>query len=619
MSLLTYNGVTLQLVKTNVIQKTPRYSDDKTEYMWTDFIIDIVCIYNPAATSYSATGTFAPGNLPMTTDAGIRAALAQPRRPLLFQEGGISILNIPSTQADGSALDCENGPIPQVNDIVRIGSSRIFWVSFVVKASVIECPSGGFITAIASSRYMRQESIDKDFLSTLTTSGITYFRSNVLSQLAAGQNVADDYRGFIIPQPLLGYKREAVNFAIDSSGIAIRWSTTDVEQKQELGAQAAPGTAASVGITQMGCTYHSGAMTGGPMGMVSNGSVCSVNVWAQGIRGIDRYGAMAFIVGVAYQKLQNVAPIGIVTGGTVSEDIFNNRVEMSITYTVLDDQDGFPDLTVPIQNVVGNQIALPSLPNNTGLNPQPIGSQFTRGTAGYQLAVSNFATSCSESESSDPTGLNLPQDLNVPGQQFGAGITIGAFYMPPIPSPAVTAPSVRVKGKRNARGSLGNKNKVTSNPIRSDFKTTQGIIQIPIASNIQNSSPGGGNPGSQNSPPSCVNIQLFQPTSKKITKWSVERIGALPEIPDPTVPQSYKNNYTILANNISTNGIEIMADGYTPIFRASGEYSYSLLTAVQLNDTLPFDIPTWVNFTASSTTQIIPSDFESGIINNPIS
>lgn len=619
MSTLTYNGISLQLIKTNSIQKTPKYSDDKTEYMWTDFIIDLVCIYNPAATSYNSIGTYQPGNLPMTTDAGIRSALCQPRRPLLFQEGGIAILDIPSNLTDGGAIDCDNGPHPEVNDITRIGSSRIFWVSYIIKASIIECPSGGFVVPIASNRYTRQESINKDFISTLTTSGITYFRSNVLAQLGDAGN-ADYYRGYIIPQPLLGYQREAVNFALDSNGLVIRWSTTDVEQKQELGSQLVPGTAASVGITQMGLTYNAGAMSGGPMGMVSYGSICSVNTWAQGIRYIDRYGAIEFIIRVAYQKLQNVAPIGIVTGGTISEDIFNNRVEMSISYTVLDDADGFPDLTVPIQSVVGNQIDLASLPNNTGFNPQPIGSQATRGTAAYELAVSSFATACASSQSSDPTGLNLAPDLYVPSQQYGSGIQVGAFYNPGIPSPVVVAPSIRQKKKSQARGSLGNKGgQVTSNPIRSDFINTQGIIQIPIASNINTSSgSSSGNPGSQNSTPSCVNIQLFQPTSKKVTKWSVERLGALPEIPDPTVPQSYNTNYTLLANNISTNGIEIMADGYTPIFRASGEYSYSLLTSVQLNDYLPFDIPTWVNLQANQNTQIIPSDFEQGIINNPI-
>jgi hypothetical protein len=618
MSLLTYNGVTLQLVKTNMVERIVNMSDDKTEYKWTDFIIDVNCIYNPAATSYTSLGQ-SPGNLPMTTDAAIRSTLMQPRAPLLFQEGGIAILNIatPLTQ------DCDNGPIPQSINISRIGSSRIFFMQYVVKCSIIECPVGGTISPIASNRYGRIEDIDDDYLSTIYTSGVAYFRSNVLNFLG---NNADFYRAQLIPPAFSGYKRTHVNFSLDSNGTIVRWSTTDVEQKQGLGAFNNAGTAASIGITKMGLTTHVGALQGGPMGTASYGSMASVNCWAQGMKFVDRYAMLQFIVAVSFQKLQNVASIGSnLAKGEITEDVFNNRVEVSLSYVVLDDQDGFPGLFMPIQNVIGNQIVMANLPA-TQDNPQPLFSKGTRGTAAYMLAVSNFASSCAAYNPQDSTGQVVDPNSSIPGIQTGIGPQVQGFFDPGIPSPPSPQPSYRQKAKQNAR-SPGNTQATSyeSAPIKSSNVNTSGIIQIPIASNIQNSSPGGspggGNPGSQNQSPSCVNIQLFQPTSKKIVEWSQTRLGAVPEVPDPVVPSIYSNNYTLLSNTVSTNSIEVMADASSVVYRASGVYSYSLLnplspgSSMQSGQYMDFPIPPWINATPSQFTQLQPGDFESNIIN----
>jgi hypothetical protein len=616
MSQFTYNGISLQLIHTRSVERIVNLSDDKTEYKWTDFIIDIDCIYNPAATSYSSLGP-SPGNLPMVTDASIRGALLQPRQPLLYQEGGVTILNIPSN-IPGGAIDSDNGPLPQSVNITRIGSSRIFYINYVIKCSIIECPVGGTISPIASARYSRSESIDIDQISTLTTSGVAYFRTNVLVLLG---NNADFYRSYLIPPSLLGYQRTNVLFAISESGNRVMWSTTDVEKKQGLGSLTDQGSAASIGITQMGLTYHCGALQGGPMGTASYGSMASVNVWAQGMKYTNRYSMMQFIVQVAYDKLQNVAPIGMLAKADLSEDVFNNRVEMSLSYVVLDDADGFPGMFMPIQSVVGNQITIFHLPA-TNDNPQMIFSKGTRGTAAYQLAVSSFGSACAAYNPTDQTGANIDPQSGTPATQSGIGPAVTGFYSPGIPQPPTPQPSYRQKQKQQSR-SLGSPGATSyeQSPIKSSWVNTQGIVQIPVASTVASSSPGG---GGQQSTPSCVNIQLFQPTTKKVVEWSQTRLGAVPELPDPAILSNspYSNNYTLLSNTVSTNSIEVMADASTMVYRASGVYSYSLLTppapgsGMQNNGQyLAIDIPPWINLQPSSFTRIQGSDFEPGIIN----
>src|SRR5271166_3220238 len=110
MSQFIYNNIEFKLVKTNSVERIARHSDDKSQYMWTDFIIDLQFIYNPAATSYLPGAVQSYGQLPMVTDTSIRFYLLQPRQPLLYEEGGIVILSIQSNLPNGGAIDCENGP-----------------------------------------------------------------------------------------------------------------------------------------------------------------------------------------------------------------------------------------------------------------------------------------------------------------------------------------------------------------------------------------------------------------------------------------------------------------------------------------------------------------------------
>jgi hypothetical protein len=621
MSFLSYNGISLQLIKTNSVTRIPRLSDDHTEYMWTDFIIDVRFIYNPAATSYNAFGIAVPGMLPPTTDSGIRSLLLQKRAALLYQEGGQNILQVLPNLPDGSTLDSDNGPTPLSININRIGSSRIFEGNYIVKASIVECVNGSLISAIASSRYSRTEDIDQDYLSTLNTSGTTYFRTNILAALG---NVADFYRSYLIPPLLLGYKRERINFSIKSDGSSITWSCVDVEQKQELGSLSSPGTAASYGITQMGLNYSTSLLQGGPMGTASYGSICTASCWAQGMRFSDRYGMLQFCIRVAYQKLAQVAPLGMVSGGEITEDVFANRVSMTISYLVLDDGQGDADLLVPIIGTIGDQLPLPSLPNNTGVNPQPPFAKGTRGTAGYELAVSGFMNACANTTGGDTTGNLLDPQLYVPGTQYGTGPIVQPFPDPGLPAPQLYNPSLRQRGKRQQRGSLGNKSIYKAYAGRSSTVNTGGIIQVPIASIPSSSSSGSSSPGlgstdstgSSTPANTSVNLQLFQATAKKVVEWSVERIGAVPELPDPTVPQSYANNFTLLNATVTPLMLEAAPDGYSVVYRCSGVYTYSIVNPAQIQN-ITFDIPPWLNITANAYTELQASDFEDGIINNP--
>lgn len=621
--MLSYNGIELKLLKTDMVVRQPNWSDDDTTYKWTDFTISVSCIYNAAATSYVTLGQ-QYGSLPPTTDGAIRHFLTQPRRPLFYSEAGEAIISLPALFQDGSTIDENNGPIPLFLNITRITPST-FYVTFSVKCSIIECPPGGIPDPIASSRYSVSESINKQFLSTMTRSGITYFRSNVLAIIG---DTPDDYRSYIIPALLLGYKRTQLDFGLSSDGLRIDWSVIDEEQIQDIGDPSVPGSAGSIGITDMGLTYHVGNLIKSSLGLASLGSICTVNTWAIGQKGANRYSMLLFLFTVILDKLANVILFGVPSSCEVSEDIFLNRIDVQISYVCVDDGAALAGLALPLNGVIGQQIL--SLPNLSGVNRNlPLGKG-TRGTAGYYLATSNFATACYTSYTTvgqDPTATLIPPDAYDNNPQRGVGPTIKGYYAPAAPSQLnyPINPPVRQRGFQSV-GVFAAQTMYTKYEVFSHYITSKGIITIPktiTCSTDQN------NPNYQPdcNPVSCVNIQLFQPVTMKVVEFSIERIGAVPEVPNPAVNQTYKNgqinpyygNYTLKSSTISTIGNELMADGFTQVYRITGVFNYSCINPLNDNAKVPFDLPPWVGVLPSIATQVSPNNYEDGIINLPVS
>src|SRR5208282_5937017 len=103
---------------------------------------------------------------------------------------------------------------------------------------------------------------------------------------------------------------------------------------------------------------------------------------------------------------------------------------------------------------------------------------------------------------------------------------------------------------------------------------------------------------------SCTNIQLFQPVTRNVVEFSIDRVGAVPQVPSPVVaqylsdgetPNPYYKNYTLLSSNVSPMNTELMPDGYTLVYRVTGVYTYSALNPLDDTGTVPFPIPPWVN------------------------
>lgn len=648
MSQFIYNSISLGLIKTNSVDRQIRLSDDNTEYMWTDFTIDLTCVYSPSplATSYPAVG-----DLPVETDNYVRFLLMQPRRPLYYAEGGAPILDIPANQANGDAIDCENGPIPQACSVVRIASSRLFYVRFVIKASILECPPNSFASAIASNRYSRSESIDTQYRSTLVTSGVAKFRSNVLA--AIGQT-ADDFRGYVIPPPIAGYQRKAVNIGLSPSGISFEYTTVDVEQFIDLGSPAIAESAASTGIVEMDLEYSTAGIPTGDIGISGiKGVTATVQSMAVGTKEADMLSMLIFLVRCSINKLGNLFTTGLLTGSAVTENPFRRTVSLSMTVTVYPGNGQPAGVPMGIIGYVGQPIAF--LPNLQGIEPQPPFSNSTRGFTSYEVAVNAIATACytqiSEFGGCDGTG-SVPGDLSLPSNQCYGTPGYGVYLYTPL-EPVLNTNDNRQPGQtqRGPDPQIGTYGKYT---VRDDYETNSGIKQVPTAPPGEAPNPSYYNPGSMypapsnpgsnypasSSPtptptpspsptstptststqtpmptPTSVALQLFQPYTRRVVSWSIERFGCIPEVPDPTPTL---DGYAVLSITISPVAMDEGIDGSTPIYRISGCYVYSLSLPVNPADPVPFSIPPWMNVQPDQNTQLIASDYTTGIIDNPV-
>jgi hypothetical protein len=607
MSVLIYNGISLVPIRTNFVQRDVQMSADGTDYLYTVFTINVGCVYNPGQTSYAPSPLGPVGNVrvfPAVTDTAIRHYLMQPRMYLLYSDTDVfndpnhpPILAIYPSGVGNFAIDANNGPTPLNCVVRRIHGNRLFYVDFTIRASIIECPvvSPAFLVPIASSRYARTEQIDKQYRSTLTTSGITFFRSN---QLVAIQNNADAFRGYLIPPPILGYQRINVSVNLDPSGLILNWATTDVEQFIDLGNLTIGGSAASLGIVEMGLDYTAG------VGPIPGGNVAkpltdlSVTVSAVCMRAADGLSVVSFMLRVIFDKLAAIIDNTTLVAASVSEDVFNNVFVLDYKYIYWTDKSlKIEDLVAPVNATVGVPIA--SLPYQGGANPWPPFSQGTRTDTDIQLAAANLATACYTSVfNQDPTGQIQPTDFDVAPQQFSN---------PPLQVNVFTG---SLGPEDDLRQLYYQVNRSIGNPLQTGYIRydlwghrigSEGNAHVPIAGPVSARQPPNSqspnsqslnsqNPNSQNPKPTSAVLNLVNPIARYIVYFVIERIQSVPEIPDPTVINSL-GIYVLLSTKISPVHCGLFADGTSTKFSVSGEYVYACLVPVAASPTAIHEFP----------------------------
>lgn len=273
----TYNGIEMEIKKTNTISRDIINSSDGTTYLYTRWTFDIICVVNPgspeinhdvgAPLSYLSGPVRIDGVAPVETDHAVRQRLRTHRKPLEYRIGDSILLKSPP---DGTvSVDSNNGPIVQHVNVRSTFGVKTMYVHFVVTTWVNDCrikKTGGktgkagdsktaFRVAVGgpgtpsgnpllSHRWTKSESVDQDHFVTLTTEGTAVFDTTVLEKIGLGARLPDgvlrawpdQYRQDLLPFiPSPGWKRDSISVTPDSDGTTLHYRVVDREQPYSFG------------------------------------------------------------------------------------------------------------------------------------------------------------------------------------------------------------------------------------------------------------------------------------------------------------------------------------------------------------------------------------------------
>ncbi len=561
---LIYNGINLFIVKTNMFSQRAIYTPDNVDYLYTEFTLDVNCLFNPSATSYLGTNppTFDPGIVPSYTNATIRHFLLQPRAPLEFI--GLSRLaDVIASPQPGYPTDVNNGPMPISCDVFRLDGDKTFHVHYVIKTWLIECPVP-ISNPIISNRWSQSAYINTSRYLVRKTVGQAFFRTDILN---VELFFADYFRSAIInaipPKP--GLFRDDVKFVVNSQGNAIHYEITDIERPYNLGDTIQNQTY----ITKVDGYFSQGTMSDDPKSGPANG--CSliemkVQLWGTFEANNWTLCQMAIIIINAQIPLEDIGPVGrvMIRGVNLTQSLSDNYVEVTMSVqTYLNDPQipkGVPFNTKYLRLVKPVSRALD--PGDTGDNPGLQNDVGSRGSEAMILLSAALTEACS------PQGFPVPnQTTSITGEQppYGNPPNVQIYENDILPT-------IQPKYNPNQQPPY---NRSTT---ESQYQYNSGSIQAPVANPNNPSANGQGSSESEIvGPYRCEILNFCAPYSTLHVDWWMERIGIPPDIPH------FIKNITCLAKDqqaqiqtaiVHPYSFTLANDLETWIFSVSGSYDY---------------------------------------------
>ncbi len=251
---ISYGAVDFTALQIRTISRKLRLSADGTTYLWTDWVIDVVCIYNPKATSFTgpgvpiATPAAGAGEIAPMTDNALRHYLAQPRRRLQISDFDIQLDNGAPlaeftildtggtvTLASGAVVqppDCDNGPKCTVQAIEVPHGVRTYQCHLVFEAAVNECSDRGVQKLLLSHRWARSEDVNEDCFSTIHTYGECVFNLKAIVKDSASP---DQFRAALFHPIPANFQRKNIRVEPQSDGYTYKYYFCDEEQAFNLG------------------------------------------------------------------------------------------------------------------------------------------------------------------------------------------------------------------------------------------------------------------------------------------------------------------------------------------------------------------------------------------------
>lgn len=237
---ITYNGITLTNVLTKKFHEEVVYDASDTDAVCHRFVIAVVGFISegPAKTQAQLNGTSLVGANAAAQQVLVRSALMSPRQTFLMQIGcsaadpnGEQLLR---ADAMGSAAvpsgttaqyDVNNGPKPRSCDVEQVTGSTVLKVSFEIEICKVECDAAGFAPnnseGVLSHRWSCQDQIDANFYTTRTFTG---------RLITVGGAIDPQYlRHWVVPRLTIGFRRESMSFRVTEDARTLEYTIVDKE------------------------------------------------------------------------------------------------------------------------------------------------------------------------------------------------------------------------------------------------------------------------------------------------------------------------------------------------------------------------------------------------------
>ncbi len=558
MSQLFYNGIELQGIRTNLFEAEPCYSEDMTEYLYTKFTLDVTAILNPSMTSYTqdANGvlTAAPGVLAAATHKAIRLQLLQPRKPLIFRIGETIILRSPPNDLGDDAgeetrrSDANNGPKVEYCRVTAVNGQRTLLVHFRVSTWLSECKNDS--SRFLSHRWSETHSVTGDWFTVRTVTGTVVVRTDYKNADPATLG-PDAYRSLLTHPIPARFKRDKIEVQSTSDGTRLAYRFSDVETYLPLGIQSQ--------ATKISGHFITACKWGGDPGAKS---VCTVKVQVTGSPESSKAALFERAVGVAVGRLN----VGAVAPGVQRDVIIQAAGMESLTdpYVELD----ITALRTPVDN--GKQVLTLPIPW-----PPPADGAFCAQSSGAGKGGLDFT------DNSNPPPPNSPLRGSWNGQAAAAALNSACRQNGPA---APTGPTVAAAGSNPAgpdifvyvNDSLGtidtqdtayrevNEGIWTDSRVEIDYVTDECNVVMSIS--------GSTDPLSSSDNTACSIINVGTPVTRKVVRWTCERLDAKPDLPSPAP----KDGEALLSRKQGGLVVDLSPDGSTLIYRCSGEFVFAL-------------------------------------------
>ena len=406
-STLTYGGIQIGYIKTNVFKQEPIYDSSHTDLLYQKITLSVSGVISycgqaagklpiPSATLNGGSPTY--GCASPQEIVAIRQKMLTPRGTLVYTVDGVELIRSPVPGKAGR--DEANGPKPIRFDIVKIDGGKTLFVEFEVETFINECNMGSCSqntqykqvgsNQVLSNRFTIVDSFDTNYLHTRTITGTL-----VLSGVNAPLNA--EWAAYVAALTFLptipeGWKRDSISLTQEKDTLTYQYTIVDKQLQYAM-----PGKAVSIDAQYTQTFGILGA------GAVEN----EMSVTIQGEPDADYQGLLKIASRIIFSRIHPDAlkntprdpdfGTEIIMGGTITEDIFNRRISFKIKTKRMPAETFTPDGLNVLTHRLGSRLQVDDIVKNKNRQPHNYRT--------YMLACA-LGDPCSGRQVSSPSSTN---------------------------------------------------------------------------------------------------------------------------------------------------------------------------------------------------------------------